>query len=260
MGNFVNAHIYCVTNMLNGKRYVGQTVKSGKVGHGTALALAYKKYGLENFSYEKICTGIETREQLDTLEKYWIRTMGTVSPHGYNIEQGGRDKGEVSESTREKLRKANIGKTISLETRAKISAAMKGEKNPFYRRTHTDAARAKCRLGRLGKPSPYKGVPRPLHVLEALLRANIGRKQSAHTRELRRAKMIGKKQEIVTCPHCDTSGCKPVMTRYHFSRCTGIKPFRARLMVDGKRVHLGYFMTQEAADLVVQETRSLIHG
>jgi len=134
----INAHIYCVTNNLNFKEYVGQTtVNRNKVGHGKAITEAYFKYGKENFSYDKICSSINSRNLLNYLEKFWIKTFDSIAPNGYNIELGGTDKGEVSEQTKQKLRKANLGKVVSDSTKQKISNSLKGDKNPFYGKTHT---------------------------------------------------------------------------------------------------------------------------
>ena len=142
MGNFVvNAHIYIVSNVLNEKQYVGQTtVDSNKYGHGLALQVAYDKYGKNNFTYERICSDINNRNTLNYLERFWIKVFNTIAPNGYNIEEGGSDKGIVPESTKQKLREHNIGKVMPLEVRQKISNSLKGEKNPFYGKSHTPEA------------------------------------------------------------------------------------------------------------------------
>ena len=98
----MQSHIYLVTNIINGKQYVGQsTVNRNKVGHGKAITEAYKKYGKENFIYEKICSEINNRNTLNYIEKFWIKAFNTIAPNGYNIEAGGSDKGIVAESTKQ---------------------------------------------------------------------------------------------------------------------------------------------------------------
>jgi len=46
--------IYITTNMINGKRYIGQKIFSGKwksyLGSGVVLLKAIKKYGRQNFN------------------------------------------------------------------------------------------------------------------------------------------------------------------------------------------------------------------
>jgi group I intron endonuclease len=138
----MNGTIYLVTNKLNGKQYVGQTIVArNRVGHGKLVRQAYKKNGYSNFTYEPICAEIVDRPTLNFIERFWISVMESQAPNGYNIENGGSSKGKVSEETKEKLRLAVTGfkhteeakrkiseanKNRSPETLAKISAANKG--------------------------------------------------------------------------------------------------------------------------------------
>ena len=86
--------------MINGKIYIGQTVKTVEkrfTQHKNnsnkpyfsqiALYKAFNKYGIENF----ICEEIEKvpNEQLDEREKYWIEFYNTYF-NGYNSTLGGR--------------------------------------------------------------------------------------------------------------------------------------------------------------------------
>jgi hypothetical protein len=77
------------------------------------------------------------------------------------------------------------GRVVSAETRQRISQAQIGKKrywrNPYHQKRMVEAARtpearAKQSLARLGK----KTGPRPPHVMEALLAANLGK--PAHNR------------------------------------------------------------------------------
>ena len=124
--------LYLVTNEVNGKQYVGQTiVKGNKVGHGVLITKAYQKYGKENFDYMPICTGVENRNALNFMEKFWIKVMDCRIPNGYNIEHGGSKVDKISDETRALLsiinkgNKHRLGTKQSDETKAKISAANK---------------------------------------------------------------------------------------------------------------------------------------
>lgn len=135
--------IYLVTNTLNGKQYVGQTiVANNRVGHGSLVTKAYRKHGKESFTYEKICNDIPSRNTLNFMEKFWISVMDSRIPNGYNIEFGGFSNEKTAEETRKKLSKSltgrvlselsiekirvgNQGKIVSEETKAKIRAARK---------------------------------------------------------------------------------------------------------------------------------------
>ena len=117
--------IYLVTNTLNGKQYVGQTIVAGnKVGHGKLMTRAYKKHGKDSFEYMLVCNGIENRNTLNFMEKFWIKVMDSRIPNGYNIEHGGSKVEKIAD-----------------ETRAILSAKSKGNQRRLGSK-HTDATRA----------------------------------------------------------------------------------------------------------------------
>ena len=90
--------IYQFTNNLNNKKYIGQSksiesrykrhLAAAKSGAHSALYAAIRKYGIENFSFSVVqeCS----LEELNDLEKYYIRTYNTRVPNGYNIMPGGQ--------------------------------------------------------------------------------------------------------------------------------------------------------------------------
>jgi hypothetical protein len=101
--------IYSITNNLNGKVYVGQSVHifSRWSAHlcsknKSAISSALLKYGAENFSFRvlKLCL----KSQLDMLEVSWIASLNCVAPHGYNLDSGGNSKKTLTETTKNILR------------------------------------------------------------------------------------------------------------------------------------------------------------
>ena len=108
--------IYKITNLVNGKTYVGQSVDiysrwkshrhEGKQNHNAYLHRSIHKYGLGNFSFEIIerCSV----DLLDELEKKYIRKLGCIAPNGYNMDLGGCVRKELGEETRKK--RARFGK------------------------------------------------------------------------------------------------------------------------------------------------------
>jgi group I intron endonuclease len=90
-------YIYKITNILNGKVYIGQTIKTieerfrqhiYKAGC-THLHAAIKKWGKENFKIEIIEE--VPKELLDEREIYWISYYNsTDNKIGYNIIKGGK--------------------------------------------------------------------------------------------------------------------------------------------------------------------------
>lgn len=118
--------IYQITNLVNRKIYIGKTkktkeqrfkehIKFSKLGQKTALALAIKKYGEENFTLSILEENISTNEELNKKEIYYI----SLYKPQYNMTKGG-DGGstlsieqikEFSERTIQKNHKMK-GKTL----------------------------------------------------------------------------------------------------------------------------------------------------
>lgn len=132
--------VYIATNRANGKQYVGQTsvslecrIKNHKKaikyvpGAGcAAFHSAVRKYGFDAFTFESVDLTARPQEELDFAERWFIDELQTISPNGYNLKSGGNG-GAHHESTKVKLRAANVGKTLSLEHREKIRQGNKGK-------------------------------------------------------------------------------------------------------------------------------------
>ena len=114
--------IYVITNKVNGKQYVGQSVNierrweqhRSSLKHNRAvnryLQYAWNKYGADNFTFSiiELCEA----EQLDRLEKHWIETLDSYR-RGYNLTIGGD---------------GNHGYIATEEACRRISAALQGKK------------------------------------------------------------------------------------------------------------------------------------
>ena len=93
-------YIYLITNTVNGKRYVGQSIcddinirwnnhkrlRSSTIGQ--YLLKAYQKYGIENFKFQIICICFDS--DCDAYETEYIHKYNTLAPNGYNIKEGGK--------------------------------------------------------------------------------------------------------------------------------------------------------------------------
>lgn len=95
-------YIYCITNLINGKKYVGKTTnsiqerfqehcKDSKKERCEKRPLydAFNKYGIENFKVEQLEEADE--EVLSDRETYWIEKLSTYHL-GYNATKGGDGK------------------------------------------------------------------------------------------------------------------------------------------------------------------------
>lgn len=96
--------IYKITNIVNNKSYVGQTIKNADKrwkehqqhafgshvnDQNKHLYRAIRKYGLENFTFEVLQDNIENYKQLDKAEIYWIDYYNSFIK-GYNKTFGGQ--------------------------------------------------------------------------------------------------------------------------------------------------------------------------
>lgn len=128
--------VYLITNIVNGKKYVGQTSKTiearfkkhcerakSKLRKHMPIAMAIAKYGKENFITEKLCECF-SHEELNKKELEWATKLKTFSPYGYNL-KAGNGNGSMSNDTKMKIKLSNTGKKASLETRIKLSNSHK---------------------------------------------------------------------------------------------------------------------------------------
>lgn len=104
------------------------------------------------------------------------------------------------------------------QTSNKFSATFIGNEHHFFGKVHSDEAKQKMRLAKLGKP---RGKHSPEHV-EKIKLAQVGRKfTEEHKVKLSLAK-LGKprgKDPRVNCPHCFKEISARTKSVYHFDNC-----------------------------------------
>lgn len=95
--------IYKITNLVNGKSYIGQSINIQKrfnahksiafnkndPKYSYPLYRAIRKYGIENFSFEvlELCDSLELNDK----EIYYIAKYKAHGKNGYNLDDGGYD-------------------------------------------------------------------------------------------------------------------------------------------------------------------------
>ena len=138
-------------NKINGKIYVGQTIRSieerfkkhkQKDSRCVALYSAIKLYGWENFKkdwYE--CPD----EDLNFDEELLVREMRTLSPEGYNLREGGGSNGKMSEESKQKIKEGNKGKKRSEETKQKMRKPKSEEHKQNMRKPLSEGQKQKMR-------------------------------------------------------------------------------------------------------------------
>lgn len=190
--------LYSVRNLVDGKGYIGQTIRPPlkrwkqhltEKRSGRPLHSAIRKYGVENFRFEPIME-FSDREELDQAEIHMIRACRTLTTeHGYNLLIGGR--------------RGPIGPR-SAEDRAKISAALKGKKHSSdhvarNREAHSTpeaiARTVQTHLGRKRSPETCaRMAAAQLEMIRPVDRAPpmLGRKHSPETKARMSAAQKGK--------------------------------------------------------------------
>lgn len=126
--------VYCITNKVNGKCYVGVTTKgyknrfanhiwhSRKVnGSCRALYNAMRKYGQDSFSVRLIDTASSFKE-MNELERKHIASHGSLHPNGYNLTDGG-DAGSFCEETRRMASERLKGKPMGDKNKKALKKA-----------------------------------------------------------------------------------------------------------------------------------------
>ena len=112
-----NGIIYKITSP-SGKVYVGQTLQSFKErvkchkkvsSNCTLVKRAINKYG-DKMIYEIIEEAPE--EKLDEREAYWIKTLNSLAPNGYNCSTGGNKNKVISQVIKDKIRESVKSKNI----------------------------------------------------------------------------------------------------------------------------------------------------
>ena len=180
--------IYKITNIVNGKVYIGQSINiklrwkdhintlNRKDSHSILLQRAWDKYKEENFTFEilELCS----EDMLDEIETKYIELYDAQN-NGYNIEPGGNSNKHLSDDTKQKIREARLGRRHTEETCKKMSESRMGKNNGMYGRNHTEESKQKISKAKKGKP----GHPCSEKQKEAARRANTGKIVSEETRK-----------------------------------------------------------------------------
>lgn len=136
--------IYQITNIASQMSYIGMTTtgiqnrwnahcrRSRKAKYYFHKAI--KKYGINNFCVKKLDEAYSL-EEANVLEQYYISTLNTLVPNGYNMTAGGdgtlghahskESKQKMSLTHKNKVG-LNLGKKFSKQTRIKMSLAKSG--------------------------------------------------------------------------------------------------------------------------------------
>lgn len=175
-----NGTIYIATNLINGKQYVGQTVrklnerKNGHYYKGYCLHHSIKKYGIENFKWIYFSC---PEKDLDWTETLLIKNLNSLTPNGYNLTTGGNKDKHLTEETKQKIKEKRIGQHPSEVTKELWSQQRKGKNHHMFGKHQKETTKEKIRekakeryknkenhpmFGKHHKNSPLVGRKRPI--------------------------------------------------------------------------------------------------
>ncbi|MDK0740196.1 NUMOD3 domain-containing DNA-binding protein [Clostridium perfringens] len=191
--------VYMIINMINGKKYIGQSVRSfiDRYRSGFSgcvnkhLNNSIKKHGKENFEVLLCLSGIEDVDLLNQIEFELINDYNTMnSKYGYNKREGGKN-GRLSEESIRKIMKSRKGKytgknsymygrKLSEETKQKIAKSHKGKSlSEEHRRKLSEALKGR----NVGKDNPMYGKKVSEETRRKLSKAGKGRKHTEETKK-----------------------------------------------------------------------------
>lgn len=162
-------YIYRFKNTANGKCYIGQTIDIVR-RYKRHLADAKKinnkfynaviKHGIDSFKFEVLFTVLDA-DDLNEIEQYFISEYDSFA-NGYNSNTGGKSAFgfKHSEETKRKLSdqkkryNPQKGKPLTEEHKERIASKMRGELGHFYGKTHTLETKRRISAANKGKIIP----------------------------------------------------------------------------------------------------------
>jgi len=196
--------VYQITNVLNGKTYIGchktQDKDDGYMGSGKVLKRAVEKHGLENFRKE-ILFEASSSEEMFTKEKELV----VLGPGSYNIKLGGQggfdhllDRPDLKKKGYQASKAAmtdpeknsRAGKT-TVENKTGIFDPKYQELrsvwsgNTFRGKHHTAESKEKIRVANTGREPWNKGKPGQVHSPETRAKLSAATKEHYRLKKLR---------------------------------------------------------------------------
>lgn len=212
-------YLYRITNKINGKIYIGQTVQPEKrwTQHKTnaasdspkmIISYAIKKYGNDAFDFEVIA-GCRTWEDANDIETLLVAQYGSLVPNGYNVSLGGFNAPK-SEAWIQAMKDWHA--SLSPEERAEISRkqaeatiqqiATKG--HPATGRVVSEKEKELHRKARLENPIDYTPELR-----QKMSEAHLGIQDSEETKQRKAESAKGAwEKRIDYSRKCAVEGCE----------------------------------------------------
>ena len=196
-------YIYKITNKVNNKVYIGQTIRTveeryqrhlyeAKCRTNRPLYDSMNYHGVDNFTVEVLVEA--PNEKLNELEAFYISEYNSTDPAvGYNLTTGGDScrvllPEDVEARRVAKIVAAHKGTKQSKETVEKRVAKLKGQTRTLeQRKRFSDGQKERFK----GSPGTRLGAVTTDETKQKLREANLGKKQSEETK-LKRKESISK--------------------------------------------------------------------
>ena len=205
--------IYAVTNLVNGKTYIGQHItddlEDGYLGSGKALKAAIKKYGRENFKKE-ILVFANGPTSLNFIERCMVPLWWAELPTNYNLVEGGGNGARMTAEARKKISIGRKGKKFGPMPEAQrlsMSERMKGkqpdhlaklikENHPMLGKRHSQATRAKMAASRIGKKMPPRSKDHCRKISERMTGRLVSKETAKKISESNKGKKLTQEQVV----------------------------------------------------------------
>lgn len=170
--------IYKITNLLNGKIYIGKhqtkDLSDNYMGSGKHLKSAQVKHGIENFKKE-ILFKFNTEDEMNTKEAELVTEEFCLREDTYNLCPGGQGGWGYLNTSGKSDR---TGSKLSAESKAKIAKKKVGNKNNLGKK-FSEEHKAKMRKS---VSESLKGIPKSEEhkkkIAEAIRKRNAERRNA----------------------------------------------------------------------------------
>lgn len=169
--------IYMIENILNGKFYIGKTVKTveerfkqhircAKRGVNRKLYDAMNHYGIDQFVFYVIEDNIQSEDVLNEREIYWIAKLNAIE-NGYNMAEGGQGGASIVPKHWDEKHHASFHDYLYNRGGIELISKRMKENNPMKGRKHANESKEKMSLSREKYKEAYrerfKGENNPMY-------------------------------------------------------------------------------------------------
>jgi len=188
--------IYRITCVENGKFYIGSTVNKKQrwykhrkqLRDGTHpnrhMLASWRCYGEASFLFEVLEEVPRPEDLFAAEQKYLDEHAGKDYCFNWSLYAGAPMRGKFGPEA------SNYGRTFGPEMRARVRAAVSGEKHPNWGKQLSEETRAKIKEA--NKTNPWRGSKHTPEAIEKIAEAGRGRPVSDETRAKRSAALKGR--------------------------------------------------------------------